>query len=228
MGLMQRRRALMAGRDNVATVPLSEVPSGVAILIPENGSNVAYINLGAAYGNIILLRDALLPTMAMSSSGNADFATSTMSTWLNETFLERFANSVRRNLSPATISYQVNRSGTISDESGAFKAFIPSLYELGGTTDEGGKSFLNVLETYKNTTNANSARLAYLSGEGKNYWTRTAYPGSTQRYWIVQYTGAIGGTNYYSQTNSTKNAVRPALSFSPNTPVKVLSDGYMI
>lgn len=205
--------------------PIEELAAGSGIWVYETLSGtptpVEYIYLGVDdNGNPRLLRKFCNVQKRMNATNVASYNGCEADVYLDTDgsgFLTRFDEDTLAALQATTIKYtDYNQSGdgTAQVISIARRCFPLSYYEVGYGGPEGGKNFLSALQTYYNTTSANTARIPMQSsGTAVGAWLRSAY--SNSRFRMVVDSGSAS----YSYASGTNYWLRPALSVAPATSV---------
>lgn len=202
---------------------ISELDLATTIWVVENGVDVPYIITLKDQIGVELLRVKFLANARRMSSTNVSvYEGCEMDNWLiNEStgFLSRFSEeilntSVARSIS--THTYGDTEAHYISR-----KCYLPSYGEMfggNGTATEPEKTIVPTLMRYKNTMDANQARIATSdSSTGTvNYWLRS--PSSAFAFSSV----SNGRIDKYNATYSL--SVRPHININPDTIVGVTDD----
>lgn len=181
-------------------------------------TSVQYLNLGVDdSGKVRLLRCNASDQRRMNNTDVAHYDGCEADLWLeNEStgFLSRFDQPTRMALSSTAIKVMDENDFTQITEI-ARKCFILSYTEYGFTnTGAEGPSYLEVFKTWKNTTNANTARIATNdSGSAFDAWLRSPYNASRFR---VCYVNGSAGSGLAAISDCW---LRPCLSFDPDTLV---------
>lgn len=153
-------------------------------------------------------------TSRMWDSTNNSYGASDIHAYLNDTFLNMLDAGVRAQIRTARLPYVAGAGGnTVSSGSSGLSAriFLLSGYELGWTTS--GVPFFPVdgacLQYFEGMGEADSGRVAALSGKVTGWWTRTPYGTSDEKTlcWCVSDTG--GRTSGW--TCAETRGIRPAL-----------------
>ena len=200
---------------------ISQLTPGCAVYVDENGVHTPYIYLGLdGSGNARLLRHYAVVAKRMHSANVAHYDGCEADLWMeNEQtgFLSRFDAATINALEPTTIcmsDYTLNEGGTVEYPEITRRCMALSYKELGYGGSETDVSFLAALQTYYDTTNANTARIGRSSDETAVFWwMRSGYSASQFR--SVYAVGAADSSNAtfggYWQ--------RPAISVAPATIV---------
>lgn len=199
---------------------IAELAAGEKVYLDETVdgtlSHVPYIYLGQdTSGNCIILREAVAIQKRMHSTNVAVYDGCEADLWLEDEesgYLSRFDAATRA----ALVSTQIkcNSVSTSSVGTIARRCFLLSGSEVGDTTtpDEG-TSIVDALKAVANTTNANTARIAYNESlSAVNWWLRSAV--SETQFRIVFSNG-----NFVSNNATITYWLRPALSVAPATIV---------
>ena len=199
---------------------IADLTAGTIIYLDETVdgtlSHVPFIYLGQDdSGNCRILRQYAAVAQKMNSTNEATYDGCLADTWLNnetDGYLSRFDGATR--LSFVATQIKINSISTSTVGTIARRCFLLSESEVGNTTtpDEG-TSILDVLKTVANTTNANTARIAYNESlSAVNWWLRSAASEAQFRYVISN--GFVVSSNAASTF-----WLRPALSVAPATIV---------
>lgn len=199
---------------------IADLTAGTIIYLDETVdgtlSHVPFIYLGQDdSGNCRILRQYAAVAKKMNSTNETTYDGCLADTWLNnetDGYLSRFDGATR--LSFVATQIKINSISTSTVGTIARRCFLLSESEVGNTTtpDEG-TSILDVLKTVANTTNANTARIAYnesLSAVG--WWLRSAAS-------PAQFRGVSNGGGVRSNNATSSYWLRPALSVAPATIV---------
>lgn len=199
---------------------IADLTAGTIIYLDEtvNGTllHVPFIYLGQDdSGNCRILRQYAAIAQKMNSTNETTYDGCLADTWLNnetDGYLSRFDDATK--LSFVATQIKINSISTSTVGTIARRCFLLSESEVGNTTTpDGGTSILDVLKAVANTTNANTARIAYNESlSAVNWWLRSA--ASETQFWRVGNSGSVGSSN---ATNA--NRLRPALSVAPATIV---------
>ena len=200
---------------------ISQLAPGVGVWIDENSVHTEYIYLGIdGSGNCRLLRKYAAVAKRMNATNVAHYDGCEADLWMeNEQtgFLSRFDAATINALEPTTIcmsDYTLNEGGTVEYPEITRRCMALSYKELGYGGSETDVSFLAALQTYYDTTNANTARIGQSSDEtAVSWWMRS---GSSDSMFRLVYNS--GGDSYYSAKNGS-NWQRPAISVAPATIV---------
>lgn len=180
-------------------------------------TSVQYLNLGVdSSGKVRLLRCNASDARRMNNVNVAHYDGCEADVRLNNEstgYLSRFDSATRNALSSTSIKVKDENDGTIYEV--ARRCFLLSYTELGfDNTGAEGASILDVLKKWKNTTNANTARIATNdSGSAVYAWLRS--PHSTTQFRLCFF----DGSDYYGPATSGIYRLRPCLSFDPDTLV---------
>ena len=199
---------------------IADLTAGTIIYLDETVdgtlSHVPFIYLGQDdSGNCRILRQYAAVAQKMNSTNETTYDGCLADTWLNnetDGYLSRFDGATR--LSFVATQIKINSISTSTVGTIARRCFLLSESEVGNTTtpDEG-TSILDVLKTVANTTNANTARIAYNESLSAVYWWLRSAASETQ----FRSVGSSGNVNSYSATSA--YWLRPALSVAPATIV---------
>ena len=200
---------------------ISQLTAGVGVWIDENGTHTEYIYLGIdGSGNCRLLRKYAAVAKRMNATNVAHYDGCEADLWMeNEQtgFLSRFDAATINALEPTTIcmsDYTLNEGGTVEYPEITRRCMALSYKELGYGGSETDVSFLAALQTYYDTTNANTARIGRNSDEtAVGWWARSGYYASQFRVVISN-----GGADSFNATIGSLWQ-RPAISVAPATIV---------
>lgn len=196
-------------------VYLEETVSGTTTYVP-------YIWLGEdEHGKGRILREKAAVARRMHSSNVSEYNGCEADLWLENTetgFLSRFDSATRAAFDITTIAYnhfdETGTAGIVEIARTCFLLSYTELYGAVGSTGNEGKSYLGALETYKNTTNANTARIAYNAANSAVWWwMRSA--GSTT-YFRYVYSNGNAGNDHATYSGIW---LRPAIVVQKSTPV---------
>lgn len=200
---------------------IAELTAGTKIYLDETVdgvlSHVPYIYLGQDdSGNCRILRQYAAIAQKMNSTNETTYDGCLADTWLNnetDGYLSRFDDATK--LSLVATQIKINSISTSSVGIIARRCFLLSESEVGNvTTPDEGSSILDVLNAVANTTNANTARIAYNESLSSVYWwLRSA--ASRTRFRGVNINGKVVGNIATYDTYW----LRPALSVAPATIV---------
>lgn len=163
-------------------------------------------------GTWLLMKDLYTGYFAWnSSSRNNRYASSTINSYLNGTFLELLDSDIKSAVKDAKIPYVAGTGGS-AVASGAnglqCKVFLLGGYEV-GWTNSNNSSFpadgakLNYFENGSSAA-ANNKRIALRNGSGGSWWIRSPYSGSQQAFYVSK----TGGYDYGYTDNTI--GIRPA------------------
>ena len=138
---------------------------------------VAYLPLRKDSDGVVVVRDVCLAGRRINPTNVSNYIDSEMDSWLIDDqagYLSYFDVKMRACIIPTTIKVKPYDSDDITEI--ARQAFLLSTSEVGftGVADEG-ESILPVLKSHRDTTNDNTARIAYNSaGTAAGWWLRSA------------------------------------------------------
>ena len=169
-------------------------------------------------GTWLLLKD-IYEKRAWNNSSAADYANSTIHSYLNSTFLNLLDTNIKDAIKQVKIPYRAGGGRDGTDQIGAnglsTKVFLLSGYEVGWTTSD--KQYFPVdgakLDYFENgeSTFANGKRIAYLNGSATLWWLRSPYTNNTSSVWRVKSNGSCSS---YGASDS--NGIRPAIILDPD------------
>lgn len=222
MGELARRRFMPVG------TLLGNFSIGASVWINENRTPVEYLvvhqGIPSAMYDIScdgtwLLRKNIFEKKQWHSSGNNNWANSSLKSYLDDTFFLRFDTKVQQNIKQAKIPCSENGTNmVISDLS--CKVFLLSGYEAGWTEDEywalpvdGAK--LSYFD-YGEGTTAKAKRIAYYDNIATRWWLRSSMGGGLDYVWDIL---DDGGISYFLCTHS-YDGIRPTIILPQKTIVQ--------
>lgn len=201
-----------------------DIDVGTEVILNENGRPVNYlvVNQGipensplydASCEGTWLLRKDIAENRQWHSSNSNSYKASTIYTYLNGNWMDRYDPAVAEAIVQAKIPY-VNGTGSSPVASGAnglsVKAFLLGGYELGWTQSnnqyfpiDGAK--LSYFDAGTEST-ANNKRVAYLNSSATIWLLRSPFTGITTTAWLVRANG-----NCANDYCSSSFGIRPAL-----------------
>lgn len=196
-------------------IPLSTLPDGTVVMLPENGVRVPFYIAVHNYesdlniaGRTLMVRKCVHSNRQWSSSGN-DFASSaSVATWLNGDYLALFDEKMKQLIGTTTFEYSV-RDGTyaFTKKTLTKAVFMLSGTELnrqytGGYNSTDGVLLPTADLLAKNTTDD--------SGAAATQWTRTIYNyGETSQRYAIAVTTAGAAER---PTVSSSRGIRPTFT----------------
>ena len=184
-----------------------DIDVGTEVILNENGQPVNYliVNQGipensplydASCEGTWLLRKDIAENRQWHSSNSNSYKASTIHTYLNGDWLDRYDPTVAEAIVQVKIPY-VNGTGGSPVASGtnglSVKAFLLGGYEVGFTTSDneyfpvdGAK--LSYFESGTGSSALNK-RIAKLNGSATNWWLRSPFTDSTNYAWLVYSNG---------------------------------------
>lgn len=170
-------------------------------------------------------------------SGNINkYESSDIHSYLNNTFLKLFDSNIQGAIKQVKLPYRKNGGSGGTTQQGAnglpckiFLLSAPEVHYEHSYIDSGEGAVLSYFASCV-TNNADSKRVAYLSGSAAYWWLRSPYTRSTNLVWLVR---SDGNYDYYYASNS--YGIRPALvlpstllvsddgTVSTNTPPTITS-----
>lgn len=204
----------------------SELSVGSTVKLMENGKLVEYlvVNNGKPSGSSLyddscdgtwLLRKDLYVSRQWHSSNVNNYASSTIHTYLNGTFLGLLGSIERSAIKQVKIPYGKSDGSVLSGTSGlSTKIFLLSSFEAGWTSGQVTETPIEgaCLSYFSGTAGADTKRIAYLNGTATSWWLRTPWVRSTQYVWRT-----IAGTGNCTPNEASKSfGIRPALILSKN------------
>lgn len=199
---------------------IADLTAGQIIYLDETVdgtlSHVPFIYLGQDdSGNCRILRQYAVVTKKMNSKNETTYDGCLADTWLNnetDGYLSRFDTATKLSLVATQIKTKSMSAGSAII---ARRCFLLSYTELGyATTPDEGSSILDTLKAVANTTNADTARIAYNESLSSVFWWLRS-PASFTEFRCVNIKGGVG-SNY---ATSTSRWLRPVLSVAPATIV---------
>lgn len=204
---------------------LSSCAIGEIVQLSENGTNVEYLVVHQGLPSSMydescngtwLVRNKLLKS-GIWNNGDANYAASTMHSYLNDTFLESFSSTLQDKVLKVKIPYRpTGNVDTIkSGKNGlSTKIFALSGYEVGFTPN----SHEDMMEDGAKLdyfTTSNSLRVAKYGNSAKMWWLRTPLKNVAGTVYCVNTNGAV----YYTYPNNTSNSIyyRPTLIMNGDT-----------
>lgn len=206
----------------MASVALSTKAIGATVKLKENGTPVNYIVVhkgkpsniyDASCNGVWLLRKDIFETRVWHSSNVNDWANSTLKSYLDSTFYNRFDKDIQAQIKQVKLPYRAGSGTSAAITSGASglscKIFLLSATEVGYTKSnvnsyipdgEGAK-----LDYFQNG-NGTSEKIAYLNGSAASWWLRSPCLSDATNAWYVNSSGRA----YYNRCTYTWG-VRPAL-----------------
>ena len=172
-------------------------------------------------GTWLLMKDIYENRQWHSSNVNK-LESSTIHSYLNNTFLNLFDSNIQKAIKQVKLPYRKNGGSGGTDQSGAnglsAKIFLLSGYEVGWTSSDnqyfpqdGAK--LSYFESGLSSSALNK-RIAYLNGSAALWWLRSPYTSGTGSVWFVYSNGS------YSNSNASYSlGIRPALVLPSDTLV---------
>ena len=163
-------------------------------------------------GTWLLMKDIYENRQWHSSNVN-DYASSTIHSYLNSTFLNLIDANIRNQIKQAKIPYRPGSGTSMTVNSGAnglsAKVFLLSDIEMGGEPSwsylpkDGAKLAYFELGT---GTSANNKRIAYLNGSAAGWWSRSPYTHSSTSSWLCY----SDGDCHYAGDCTDSYGIRPA------------------
>lgn len=200
------------------TRTISQLTAGQIVYLDEYIDGIqtptSYIYLGLdESSNCVLLRKYAVVAKRMNATNDAVYDGCEMDLWLeNETdgYLSRFDAPTLASI----ISTQIKCNNIVDSTivTLARRCFLLSQTEIGNGGSEG-ISYLDVLKTVADTTNNNTARIAYNEALTAVYWWLRSASGATQFNYV---------NNGYINSNNASYSyywARPALAVAPATIV---------
>lgn len=208
-------------------IPLSDFAVGSTVKLNVNGAAKEFIVVhqgkpsdlydDSCNGTWLLMKD-LYESRAWHSSNSNIYASSTVHSYLNSTFLGMFDPVVQSAIKQVKIPYVNGTGGAGAVASGAngltAKIFLLSGYEVGYTKSTNSYFPIDGVCLSYFSGASNSTRIAYLNGSAKQWWTRSPCIDGSTEVWIV----STNGDNGYS-TLLAEYGIRPALLLPKDTLV---------
>ena len=204
------------GYDISFGTPLGELAVGTSVYMNVNGTRSEFLVVhqgkpssdydDSCSGTWLLMKDCYEKREWRFTTQYGEYSNSTINKYLNETFLGLFDSDIKSAIKKAKIPVQTSTL--------ACKVFLLSGNEVGLA----GTPYLRaegVKLDYFNANRGNDAkRIAYLSGEAVDWWTRTQTTDGTS---YAFYINASGG--YNNQYLNCSYGIRPALILPPELMV---------
>lgn len=223
----------------------STLSVGQSVYLKESSTLIEYIIVnrgvpGAMYDTscdgMWLMRKDLYVSRVWSSTTDGLYANSSIHTYLNGTFYNRFDSAAKSAIKEVKIPYCTDVSNHIAGTKSnglTTKVFLPSYWEVGGyDTSDSLCSYGMVKEGVcfdyfpkdSKYTNNRTARIANLNGTATRWWTRT--PGASSQHPLFT-VAANGNFDAYGTGATGKCGARPTLIiqrtslFNPDTMVLI-------
>lgn len=223
----------VARRFYAGGVPLSTFAVGTTVKLNVNGSPIDFLIVhqgnpsSSAYGSNAngtwLMMKNIYEKRQWNSANSGTYATSTIHTYLNGTFLGLLGSGVQSKIKEIKIPYSTDYQTVVSGSNGlSAKIFLASTTEIGlteancdysGYLTEGA-----CLKYFKPTTTSDDWDLgiAYYNGRADTWWLRTLRGHKTARDPIyVTTTGYVEVEGLYTSSEG----IRPLLVLPSDTPV---------
>lgn len=215
------RRRMMASGGGFT---LADLPQGAELYLAENGVNQVFIVAKQGYpatGRTLLLRKLLHSTQRWHTSNKNAYPTSSIDTWLNNTYLALFSAAIQAQIANVDIEV-VPGNGDYIVTTIARKVFLLSLKEAGlgscmiapYTSTEG--SDLGLFTS-------NQSRIAYLGATATNWWLRSVRTNMSYHVVVVSINGDAGA--FEAGYSSSGIGVRPAFTLPGTLLVNPTPDG---
>lgn len=206
----------------VTGTPIGDVVVGSTLKLKENGKLVDFYVACHDYesglngvGRILLVRKDCYDSRAWHSGDENTYASSDIDSWLNETYLSLFDESVRNAIGTTTFYYTTQTGGDTTTLER--KIFLLSGTELGLMTTQTWYMY----EEGSALPSASMLKVAYLNGSATTQWTRSPGGDGSNLVCRVNANGAVGQANM-----SYVYGVRPCFTL-PATAL-VAEDGTII
>jgi hypothetical protein len=212
--------------------PIGELAVGDIVKTNVNGvsTNFMIVHQGlpssvydeSCNGTWLLMQDAYKPSsdFMWSSSGINDYENSDIHSYLNNTFINLFDDSIKNIIKQVKIPYTKGSGGYSSNiQTGAnglvTKVFSLSIRELGNIATSAMLVEGEELKYFEGINNSfsNEKRVAYLNGEAVGWWARTPQHNKTNMA-VISYTK--GELNAQNVNNKYWN-IRPAIILPSDT-----------
>ena len=206
---------------------ISTLNVGDSVFCKENGVDTEYLLVhkglpssmyDASCNGAWLLRKDVYDNSAWNSSNNNSYKTSTIHSYLNNTFLNLL--DIKDVIRQAKIPY-VDGTGGSAVASGAnglsTNIFLLSGYEVGWTTASDDRNLPQdgvKLDYFIKSSTGNSKRIANFNGEATRWWLRSPITGSSSNVFLVH---SSGSSTYNSATRD--YGIRPAFIVPLDTPI---------
>lgn len=158
----------------MAIVTLGSKPEGSIVKIKENGKLVDFYVAKQNYesglngtGRVLVVRKDCYDTRQWNSSVASAYATSSIDTWLNDTYKNLLDSNIRTQMGTTTFYYTI---GNLETSKTTLKraVFLLSATELGKYY-----TYLNIEGTELSSTVRNLLKIAKLNGSAVFQWTRS-------------------------------------------------------
>lgn len=206
--------------------PIGNLAVGASVYTPVNGVIKEFIVVhqgkpssmydSSCNGTWLLSKDIYTTSKWHSTTYNA-YKSSTIHTYLKNTFLNLLDDDIKAQIKTVKIPYinQDSSTGHVKIESGSnglsVQIFLLSVYEVGFTSND--SSYIPdadgaKLDYFGSGTDSTSLkkRIAYLNGTANTWWLRTAYTFNASSAWSVNASGRHAG-----DVVTASKGVRPAL-----------------
>lgn len=173
-------------------------------LVVHQGNPDSAIYDASCDGTWLLMKD-----IHSTSSMGGYYQSSTIHTYLNETFLTLLESDIRDAVKDVKIPYHSGGVGSLYTGSNGLntKVFLLACSEVGGGTTGTRPADGTCLDYFNGA--GSGTLIAYLDGVAKWWWLRSPYVTSNQTYMGRRWAVDTSGYTTYS-TQATVNGVRPA------------------
>ena len=201
-------------------IPLSTVALGDILMLNENGSTVPFYVCKHDYesglngaGRTLLVRKDCYDNRAFNSKNNA-FSSSSMDTWLNNTWLKLLDADIQAAISKTKFYYTTgNGKNTVTTLQRA--VFLLSVTELGKSS-----GYANTEGTALSSAVCRQLAIAYYDGYATVQWTRTPMKSDTFYVFCLSTDGGLD-----RRMSGNLNSSRPAFTLPDTFPVIQNPDG---
>lgn len=222
-------RVIMSGivptlKAPVTGVLASSLAVGSTVKLMEGGTAVEYlvVNQGKPSGSSLyddscdgtwLLRKYIYAMTSWHWVDRNVYETSTINTYLNDTFFNGFGSVEQEVIKQVKIPYRSGGGSGGTDQSGAnglsCKAFLLGVAEVGGAGTYGYSTDGAKLSYFESGTgdSAKEKRIAYYSGAARDWWFRSPYIVDTDNVGAADRSGNFSG----SPASVSSVGMRPAL-----------------
>lgn len=220
MGVVMLSKVIPLMTAPVDGILAGDLAVGTSVYLMENGTKAEYLVVQQGRPSSLydtscdgtwLLRKVLYESRSWHSSNVNKYASSTIHSYLNSTFLGLFNAATQEQISQIKIPYGAGSSSSTvySGSNGvSTKIFLLSGYEVGWTTSTSSSFPVDgaCLSYFSGMSATDSRRIGYLDGSSASWWTRSPYTNKSTYAFRVNTSGKNG-----SGLCSTSYGIRPAL-----------------
>lgn len=209
--------------------PLGTFPVGNTVKLNVNGVPREFIIVhqglpssmydASCNGTWLLMKDVYIQNIW---SSNNNYKTSTIHSYLNNSFLSLLDSGIQATIKQVKIPYHngTGSNGSVSSGTNGLstKIFLLSGYEVGWTKSTNTAFPVDgaSLNYFSGISATNSKRIGYYNGSAVNWWLRSPTTDGNSGVWLVSTQGGVTST---SATSSNSYGVRPVLILPSDTPV---------